>query len=112
VVEWGKEFPQFGMVGALDLVKCLNWPSGTAPPEPKNLKVNVLLMGGQNDAVVGNEGVGAVSATVINAGVASRRVVWQGIGHGVSIYSPCAVPPMIGYLDSGNLPTTDTYCPA
>jgi TAP-like protein len=72
----------------------------------------VLLMGGQNDAVVGNESVGAVSATVINAGVASKRVVWQGIGHGVSIYSPCAVPPMIGYLGSGNLPTTDTYCPA
>ena len=112
VVEWGKEFPQFGVVGALDLVKCLNWPSGTAPPDPKNLKVNVVLMGGQNDAVVGNESVGAVSATVINAGVASKRVVWQGIGHGVSIYSPCAVPPMIGYLDSGNLPTTDTYCPA
>src|SRR6185312_7571570 len=112
VVEWDKEFPQFGRVGALNLVKCLNWPSGTAPPDPKNLKVNVLLMGGQNDAIVGNEGVGAVSATVINAGVASKRVVWQGIGHGVSIYSPCAAAPMIGYLDSGNLPTTDTYCPA
>ncbi len=112
LVEWGKEFPQFGKVGALDLVKCLNWPSGTAPPDPKNLKVNALLMGGQNDAVAGNEGVGAVSATVINAGVASKRVVWQGIGHGVSIYSACAMPPMIGYLDSGNLPSTDTYCPA
>jgi pimeloyl-ACP methyl ester carboxylesterase len=112
LVEWGKEFPQFGAVGALDLVKCLNWPSGTAPPDPKNLKVNVLLMGGQNDAVVGNEGVAAVSATVINAGVASKRVMWQGIGHGVSIYSPCAMAPTIGYLDSGNLPTTDTYCPA
>jgi pimeloyl-ACP methyl ester carboxylesterase len=112
LVEWGKEFPQFGMVGALDLVKCMNWPSGTAPPNPKNLKVNVLLMGGQNDAVVGNEGVAAVSASVINAGVASKRVMWQGIGHGVSIYSPCAMAPTIGYLDSGNLPSTDTYCPA
>jgi pimeloyl-ACP methyl ester carboxylesterase len=112
IVEWGKEFPQFGVVGALDLVKCMSWPSATAPPDPKNLKVNVLLMGGQNDAVVGNEGVSAVSAAVINAGVASKRVVWQGIGHGVSIYSPCAMAPMIGYLDSGNLPATDTYCPA
>ena len=112
LVEWGKLYPQFGAVGALDLVKCLNWPSGTAPPDPKNLKVNVLLMGGQNDPIVGSEGVAAVSATVLNAGVASKRVMWQGIGHGVSIYSSCAVPPMVGYLDSGNLPSTDTYCPA
>ena len=112
VVEWGKEFPQFGVVSALDLVKCLSWPSATAPPDPKNLKVDVLLMGGQNDAVVGNEGVSAVSATVINAGVASKRGVWQGIGHGVSIYTPCALAPMVGYLDSGKLPPTDTYCPA
>jgi pimeloyl-ACP methyl ester carboxylesterase len=112
VVEWGKEFPQFGVVGALDLVKCLSWPSATAPPDPKKLKVDVLLMGGQNDAVVGNEGVSAVSAAVINAGVASKRVVWQGIGHGVSVYTPCAMAPMIGYLDTGKLPPTDTYCPA
>jgi pimeloyl-ACP methyl ester carboxylesterase len=112
LVGWGKEYPQFGSVGALDLVKCLNWPSGTAPPDPKNLKVNVLLMGGQNDPVTGSDGVAAVSATVLNAGVASKRVMWQGIGHGVSIYSACAVPPLIGYLDSGNLPSTDTYCPA
>ncbi len=34
VVEWGKLYPQFGAVGALDMVKCLNWPSGTAPPGP------------------------------------------------------------------------------
>jgi hypothetical protein len=74
--------------------------------------VNVLLMGGQNDPITGSDGVAAVSATVLNAGVASKRVMWQGIGHGVSIYSACAVPPLIGYVDSGNLPPTDTYCPA
>ncbi len=112
LVEWNKVYPQFGAVGALDLVKCLNWPSGTAPPDPKSLKVNVLLMGGQNDPVVGSEGVASVSATVLNAGVASKRVMWQGIGHGVSIYSSCALPPLVGYLDTGNLPSTDTYCPA
>jgi pimeloyl-ACP methyl ester carboxylesterase len=112
VVQWPKLYPQFGAVGALDMVKCLNWPSGTAPPDAKNLKVNVLLMGGQNDSLVGSEGVSAVAAAVINAGAASKRVVWQGIGHGVSVYSACALPPMIGYLDSGNLPATDTYCPA
>ncbi|MCW2649454.1 MAG: putative hydrolase or acyltransferase of alpha/beta superfamily [Mycobacterium sp.] len=112
VVAWGKLYPEFGTVGALNLVKCLNWPSGTAPPEPKNLKVNALLMGGPYDPVVGSDGVGAASATVINAGMASRRVMWQGIGHGVSIFSPCAVPPLVGYLDSGNLPPTDTFCPA
>ena len=32
--------------------------------------------------------------------------------HGWDIYSSCAVPPLIGYLDSGQLPATDTYCPA
>ncbi|MBV9090844.1 MAG: alpha/beta hydrolase [Mycobacteriaceae bacterium] len=112
VVAWGKLYPEFGVVGALNLVKCLDWPSGTAPPEPKNLKVNALLLGGLYDPVVGSDGVNAVAATVINAGMASKRVVWQGIGHGASVYTPCAVPPLIGYLDSGNLPPTDTYCPA
>jgi pimeloyl-ACP methyl ester carboxylesterase len=112
VVAWGKLYPQFGTVAALNLVKCLNWPSGNAPPEPKNLPVNALLLGGQYDPAAGSDGVAAVSAAVINAGAASKRVMWQGIGHGVSMYSPCALPPLIGYLDSGNLPPTDTYCPA
>lgn len=112
VVAWGKLYPQFGAVGALDLVQCLNWPSGTAPKDPKNLPVPVLLLGVQNDPVVGGDGVAAVAATVINAGAANKRVMWQGIGHGASIYSPCALPPVIGYLDTGKLPDTDTYCPA
>ena len=92
VVAWGKLYPQFGTVGALNLVKCLNWPSGSAPQDPKNLKVPVLLLGVQNDPIVGNEGVAAVAATVLNAGAANKRVIWQGIGHGASIYSPCALP--------------------
>ncbi|MDT5010078.1 MAG: hypothetical protein QOH57_1695 [Mycobacterium sp.] len=112
VVQWGRVYPEFGAVGALDLVKCLNWPSGTAPPDPKGLKVDVLLMGGQNDPITGNEGVAAVSAAVINAGVNSKRVMWQGIGHGVSVFTGCGLPPVIGYLDSGKLPGTDTFCPA
>jgi hypothetical protein len=112
VVAWGKLYPQFGTVGALNLVKCLNWPSGAAPKDPKNLKINVLLMGVQNDPIAGNQGVPASAAAVINAGAASKRVMWQGIGHGASIYSACALPPMIGYLDSGKMPPTDTYCPA
>jgi hypothetical protein len=72
----------------------------------------VLLLGVQNDPIVGNEGVAAVAATVINAGTSNRRVMWQGIGHGATIYSQCALPPVIGYLDGGKLPETDTYCPA
>ncbi|HKP44711.1 alpha/beta hydrolase [Mycobacterium sp.] len=112
VVAWGKLYPQFGSVGALSLVKCLSWPSGSAPQDPKNLKIPVLLLGVQNDPIVGSEGVAAVAATVINAGTSSKRVMWQGIGHGASIYSACALPPIIGYLDSGNVPATDTYCPA
>jgi pimeloyl-ACP methyl ester carboxylesterase len=112
VVQWGKVYPEFGAVGALDLVKCLNWPSGTAPPDPKDLKVDAMVMGGQNDPIVGSEGVPAVSAAVINAGSNSKRVMWQGIGHGVSIFTPCGLPPMVGYVDSGKLPATDTFCPA
>lgn len=112
VVEWNKLYPQFGTVGALNLVDCLNWPSGSTPQQPENLKIPVLLLGTQNDPIVGNEGVAAVAATVINAGSANRRVMWQGIGHGASIYSPCALPPVLGYLDSGDLPDTDTFCPA
>jgi hypothetical protein len=112
LVQWGKVYQPFGAVGALNLVKCLNWPSGTAPPDPKDLKVDVLLMGGQNDPIVGSDGVQAVAATVINAGVNSKRVMWQGTGHGVSIFTPCSMPPLIGYVDSGKLPATDTFCPA
>ena len=112
VVAWGREYPQFGSVAALNLVKCLNWPSGSSPQDPKNLKIDALLMGVQNDPITGNEGVAATAATVINAGSASKRVIWQGIGHGASIYSACALPPLLGYLDSGKAPATDTYCPA
>jgi pimeloyl-ACP methyl ester carboxylesterase len=112
VVAWAKLYPQFGTVGALNLVKCVAWPSASPPQPPKVLKVNVLLMGAQNDPIVGSEGVLATAATIINATAASKRVMWQGIGHGASIYSPCAVPPLIGYLNSGQLPSTDTYCPA
>jgi pimeloyl-ACP methyl ester carboxylesterase len=112
LVEWGKLYPQFGAVGALNLVKCLSWPSGNAPQVPKDLTVPVLLLGVQNDPIVGIEGVAAVAATVINAGAANRRVMWQGVGHGASIYTPCAMPPLLSYLQSGKLPDTDTYCPA
>lgn len=112
VVAWGKMYPQFGTTGALDMVKCLNWPSGSAPAEPSELEIPTLLLGVANDPIVGNEGVAAVAATAINAGSSNRRVIWQGIGHGAAIYSPCALPPVLDYLTSGELPSTDTYCPA
>jgi pimeloyl-ACP methyl ester carboxylesterase len=112
VVAWGKLYPQFGAVTALDLVKCLNWPSGSVPEEPKDLKVDVLLLGVQHDPIVGSEGVAQTGATIINAGATSKRVMWQGIGHGASVYTPCAMPPLLGYLESGKAPSTDTYCPA
>jgi len=112
VVAWGKLYPQFGTVAALNLVKCAHWPSGAAQPPPKNLTADVLLAGVQNDPIVGTEGVAATAAIIINASAASKRVMWQGIGHGAGIYSPCVVPPLIGYLSSGALPATDTYCPA
>jgi pimeloyl-ACP methyl ester carboxylesterase len=112
VVAWAKLYPQFGTVAALNLVKCVHWPTGSPQPAPKALKVDVLLAGVQNDPIVGNEGVAATAATIINANSASKRVMWQGIGHGASIYSACAVPPLVAYLNSGKLPGTDTYCPA
>ncbi len=112
VVAWAKLYPQFGAVGALSLVKCLHWPTGSPGQAPKDLKIDVLLLGVQNDPIVGSEGVAATAATIINAGSASKRVMWQGIGHGASIYSSCALPPIVGYLSSGKLPGTDTYCPA
>ena len=112
VVAWGKEHPQFGSVTALDLVKCLHWPSGQAPAAPKDLDAPVLLLGVQNDPIAGNEGVSGVTATILNAGTNSRRVMWQGIGHGAVIYSACALTPVIEYLTTGRLPDTDTCCPA
>ncbi|PRC41648.1 alpha/beta hydrolase, partial [Mycobacterium sp. ITM-2017-0098] len=112
VVAWDRMYPQFGTVGALDMVKCLNWPSGSAPKEPTDLKIPTLLLGVQNNPIVGSEGVAAVAATAINAGSSNRRVMWQGVGHGATVYSSCALPPVIEYLKSGELPSTDTYCPA
>jgi len=112
VVAWGKLYPQFGTVAALNLVKCVHWPTISPPSPPKKLKLDVLLASVQHDPIVGNEGITATAATIINANAASKRVMWQGIGHGASIYSPCAVPPLLAYLDSGKLPATDTYCPA
>jgi pimeloyl-ACP methyl ester carboxylesterase len=112
VVAWGKLYPQFGTVAALNMVKCLNWPSGSPPKDPRDLKVGVLLLGVQNDPIVGAQGVPATAATVINAGATSKRVMWQGIGHGASIYSACALPPVLSYLEAGKLPPTDTFCPA
>ncbi|MBV8788584.1 MAG: alpha/beta fold hydrolase, partial [Mycobacterium sp.] len=112
VVAWAKLYPQFGTVAALNLVKCVHWPTGSPPAPPKSLKVDVLLSGVQSDPIVGSEGVAQTAATIINANAASKRVMWQGIGHGASIYSNCAVPPLIGYLNTGKLPATDTYCPA
>ena len=112
VVAWGKQYPQFGTVGALNLVKCLNWPSGAAPKDPAELGVDVLLLGVQNDPIAGGQGVAAMAATVINAGATSRRVMWQGTGHGAIVYSACALPPVLGYLETGEVPPTDTFCPA
>ena len=112
VVAWGKQYPQFGAVAALNLAKCLSWPSGAAPKDPKNLQVDALLLGVQNDPIAGSQGVAATSAIVINAGATSRRVMWQGVGHGAAVYTACALPPLLGYLDSGKLPPTDTFCPA
>lgn len=82
------------------------------PEQPKELKIDVLLLGVQNDPIVGEDGVAATAAAVINAGAASKRVMWQGIGHGATVYSSCTVAPLIGYLDTGELPETDVYCPA
>ena len=61
VVAWGKTYPDFGTVGALNLVKCLNWPSGTAPKIRKDLKLKVLLLGVQNDPIVGSQGVATLA---------------------------------------------------
>lgn len=112
VVAWGKTFPQFGAVAALNMVTCLNWPSGAAPQDPKKLTVDVLLLGVADDPIVGSQGVPATTAVVLNAGAASRRVMWQGIGHGAAIYNGCALAPVLGYLDSGDIPPTDIFCPA
>ncbi len=112
VVAWGKLYPEFGTVAALNLIECVHWPSSSRPQLPENLKINVLLLGVQNDPIAGSEGVAATAATVINANAASKRVMWQGIGHGASIYSACTVPPIIEYLNTAKLPDTDTYCPA
>ncbi|MGB8402772.1 MAG: alpha/beta hydrolase, partial [Mycobacterium sp.] len=112
MVAWPKLYPQFGAIGALSLAKCLSWPSVPAIPEPKNLTFPILLLGSHADSIVGNEGVAAVGATAINAGTSSRRVMWQGTGHGTVVYTPCALPPVRSYLDSGKLPENDTYCPA
>ena len=113
MVAWPKLYPQFGAVGALNLVKCLNWPSGSPPQDPKNLKIGVLLLGVQNDPIVGNEGVAAdrrhhhqrrrrQQAGDV-AGHRPRRQHLLGVraAAGASATSTAA-----------SCPPTDTYCPA
>ena len=56
VVAWGKLYPQFGTVAALNLVKCVHWPTVPPPAPPKDLKIDVLLLGVQNDPIVGPKG--------------------------------------------------------
>ncbi|MCV7193537.1 alpha/beta hydrolase [Mycolicibacterium brumae] len=112
LVAWGKQYPQFGAVAALKLVECLNWPSGSPPKEPTELGVNVLMMGVGNNPISGSDGVAATQASIINAGATSRRVIWQGVGNGASIYTECAMPALLGYLADATLPDTDTFCPA
>ncbi|SKT54618.1 hydrolase [Mycobacteroides abscessus subsp. abscessus] len=72
----------------------------------------MLILGGQHDPISGSEGVSATAAVIINAKAASKRVMWQGIGHGAIVYTPCAQPPALAYLGDGKLPDTDTFCPA
>ncbi len=113
VVAWAKLYPQFGTVGALSMVKCLNWPSGTAPQEPKNLKVPVLLArrAERPDRRQRRRRPGRGHRH-------QRRYVQQAgdlAGHRARrqhLLRRARLPPVIGYLDSGNLPPTDTYCPA
>jgi len=38
VVAWGKLYPQFGPVAALNLVRCLHWPANQPPQPPKLTK--------------------------------------------------------------------------
>lgn len=112
VVAWGKQYPLFGRTSALGLVNCLQWPSGSKPNPPQDLKINVLILGGQHDPISGSEGVSPTAAVIINAKAASKRVMWQGIGHGAIVYTACAQPPFLAYLNDGKLPETDTFCPA
>lgn len=112
VVAWGKQYPLFGRTSALALVNCLKWPSGAKSEPPKEMKISVLLLGGAHDPISGSEGVSATAAVIINAKAASKRVAWQGIGHGAIVYSACAQRPALDYIDSGNLPDSDTFCPA
>ena len=74
----------------------------------------MLLLGVQNDPIVGNEGVAAGRGHRDQRGHRpASGVIWQGIGHGAEhLLGRARWPPVIGYLDSGNLPATDTYCPA
>jgi hypothetical protein len=49
---------------------------------------------------------------MINAGATSKRVMWQGIGHGAAVYNGCAMPPLLDYLKTGKSPAVDIFCPA
>ena len=88
-----QDLPQFGTVAALNLVKCLNGPAAPAPQDPKNLKVGVLLMGVQNDPIAGNGGWRPPRRRS-STGAASKRVIWQGIGHGALDLPEGALAPL------------------
>ena len=56
VVAWGKLYPQFGTVGRAQPGQMPELAQRLGSRTAKNLKVNVLLLGVQNDPIVGNGG--------------------------------------------------------
>ena len=105
VVAWGKLYPQFGTVGGARPRQVPELAERLGRRKIRRTSRSTRCCSAcRTTRSSATRACAATAATIINAGAASKRVIWQGIGHGASVYSACALPPMIGYLDSGNLP--------
>ncbi|MGB3771678.1 MAG: alpha/beta hydrolase [Rhodococcus sp. (in: high G+C Gram-positive bacteria)] len=109
---WSNQYPAFGSTAALDLLTCSAWPATTPPPIPSAVDVPVLVLSGNNDAVVGNDALPAVTGALAAAGAATTTVTWDGVGHPVTVGSGCGRQAVATYLESGTVPSGGNACPA
>ncbi|GGG08726.1 protease [Rhodococcoides trifolii] len=109
---WGQSYPLFGADAALGMLACAAWPASSPSPLPGSIAVPVLVLSGNADPVVGNDGLPAVTGAIAATGATTASVTWQGFGHPVSILSSCARSSVVAYANDATLPGDGNACPA
>lgn len=101
--------PHGAFAGIAPWPLCAAWPAAPAqrPQIDATGALPALVLSGEHDAITGSDGAPALIAELRNG---SRRLRWEGEGHGVATHSACARSAATTYLLD---PTTvsDGVCP-